>query len=172
MFRRGYWKVADVRGVPVRLHWTLPVGMLLLGGLSPVLWLALLVIVLLHEAGHALFVRRYGFTVLSLDVTGFGGMCRWAGFASERQRSVIAWGGVAAQALLLAAALLFVAVAGWPSSALGAALASAFVSTNALLIVLNLLPMRPFDGAEAWKLVRDLWSRRFGHGGSSRLGHR
>lgn len=167
MFEGGYLRLAVLRGVPLRVHWTLPVGLLLLGGLSPVSWVAFVAIVLLHEAGHAFVVRRYGFEVLAIDVTGFGGLCRWAGFASDHQRSVIAWGGVVAQAVLLVATLLFVLVAGWPTSWVGRSLAGAFIETNALLIGLNLLPFGPFDGAEAWRLPRR-WLERLRRGGGDR----
>jgi Zn-dependent protease len=153
MFQHGYFTVGRLRGVPIRLHWTLPVGALIFAGLSPVIWLAFAVIVLVHEGGHALLVRRYGYQVLSIDLTGFGGMCRWAGRPTLHERGVIAWGGVLAQALLLAVTVGVIAIVGWPTTALGASLAYAFTRTNAAIIVLNLLPMPPFDGAEAWSLV-------------------
>jgi Zn-dependent protease len=159
MLESGYWKIAEVRGVPVRLHWSLPVGMLLLGGLSPLFWVAFVALVLLHEAGHAFLVRRYGFRVLAIDITGFGGLCRWEGFASDHQRSVIAWGGVAAQALLLVVSLAVVLVFGWPSSWVGRSLASVFIQSNLLVMAINLLPFRPFDGAEAWQLPRRWYER-------------
>ena len=40
MFNSGYLTVGEVRGIRLRLHWTLPLGALLLGGLSPVAWVA------------------------------------------------------------------------------------------------------------------------------------
>ncbi|HZO12666.1 MAG TPA: hypothetical protein VFB62_05400 [Polyangiaceae bacterium] len=165
MFEHGYFRCGEIHGIPVRFHWTLPVGMLLFGGLSPAFWLAFVVLVLLHEAGHAFLVRRYGFLVTGIDVTGFGGLCRWVGRATDHQRSVIAWGGVGAQAVLLVASIVFVALFGWPASWLGRSLANAFIQTNALIMAINLLPFPPFDGAEAWKLLRrfkggDRW--RFG----------
>ena len=153
MFQYGYWTLGRVRGIPVRLHWTLPVGALIFAGFSPIIWLAFAVIVLLHEAGHAALVRRYGFRVLAIDLTGFGGMCRWSGQATAHERGVIAWGGVLAQTVLLLITVGLLAVVGWPTSALGASLAYTFTRTNAAIIVLNLLPMPPFDGAEAWSLV-------------------
>jgi Zn-dependent protease len=153
MFRNGYLPVAHWKGTPIRLHWTLPVGALLLGGLSPVFWVVFFGLVLVHEMGHAALVRRYGHQVLSLDVTGFGGMCRWAGQATDHERSVIAWGGVIAQAAVLIVAGLTVAILGWPQTWPLRQVTSVLIGTNALLIGLNLLPIPPFDGAQAWKLV-------------------
>jgi Zn-dependent protease len=165
MFETGYFEIGKVRGVPLRLHWTLPVGMLLLGGLSPLVWLAFTALVLAHEAGHALLVRRYRLHVLSIDLTGFGGATRWAGHATEHQKSVIAWGGVAAQAVLLVAALAAFVVAGPPTSSMGHALSSVFIRSNLFIIALNLLPMAPFDGADAWKLPARFIERLRGGGG-------
>jgi Zn-dependent protease len=164
MFKRGYFELGQLNigkygKVPLRIHWSAPVGALVLGGLSPVFWLAFFVIVLLHEVGHALLVRHYRLQVLSIDLTGFGGMCRWYGTPTARQRAIIAWGGVAAQALLLAVTLAAVLVFGYPQSGIGRQVANAFINTNAILIVLNLLPMPPFDGMEAWKLLTP-WFRR------------
>jgi Zn-dependent protease len=171
-FDGGYLQIATVRGIPIRLHWTLPVGMLVLGGFSPAIWLAFLVLILGHEAGHALLARRYGFRVENIDVTGFGGLCRWTGSATEHQRSVIAWGGVAAQAVLLVATLAVVLVAGWPTSWAGSAFVHVFTRTNAILMVLNLLPFAPFDGAQAWLLPRRWLERLRGGGPRFRLGQR
>src|SRR5690606_38943391 len=61
MLERGYFTLFSVCGVPVRAHWTLPLGALLLSGgrMAPGLWLGVLLVIALHEAGHALLVHRY-----------------------------------------------------------------------------------------------------------------
>ena len=68
---------------------------------------------------------------------------------------MVAWGGVSAQATLL-----IPAAAAW--SAAGSSLPNVlnlalFVFTyyNAALILLNLSPVVPFDGAAAWRLLRE-----------------
>lgn len=158
MFERGYLTLFRVRGVPVRAHWTLPLGALLLSGgrMAPGLWLGVLLVIALHEAGHALLVHRARLVNLGVDLTGFGGRCRWTGRPSEVQRSVIAWGGVLAQLALLIPALLVAWLAGPSESAFAAHLLEAFTRINAILIVLNLLPFQPLDGAEAWPLFGHL----------------
>lgn len=155
--RDGYLVVGHVRGVPIRVHWSMPLGALVLGGMSPAFWLAFFVIVLLHEGGHALLVRHYRHRVVSVDVTGLGGLCRWQGRATARERAVIAWGGVAAQAALLLVTGALVLVFGYPASGPLHTLASAFIRTNAFIILLNLVPIPPLDGAEAWTLVTRPW---------------
>jgi Zn-dependent protease len=126
--------------------------MVLREGFVPAAWAAFVVLILVHEIGHAVLVRRYGLSVLSIDVHGAGGVCRWAGHASEVDRAKIAWGGVVAQALLLVATTLMAPVA--PSHPLVLQVVQTWTATNVLVIALNLLPVRPFDGAEAWTLFR------------------
>lgn len=154
----GYLTIMRVRGVPVRLHWTLPLGALLFSGgrVAPGLWLGLVLVVALHEAGHALVVHRAGLVNLGVDLTGFGGRCRWAGYPSEIQRALVAWGGVLAQLALLVVTLVSVWIVGSPEAPFLSDLVHAFSTTNAILIALNLIPLKPFDGAEAWPLFGHL----------------
>lgn len=161
VFDRGYWEAFKIQGIPVRVHWTTPLGALVFGGLtfSPAFWGSFFLLVLVHELGHALFVRWRRHRVLSIEVTGFGGRCRWSGAASDRDRGIIAWGGVAAQGLLLVVTALVVAALGYPDSIAGRQIASAFLFTNGLLMAVNLLPVEPLDGAEAWRWVREEWQR-------------
>lgn len=157
----GYLTIARWHGVPLRFHWTVPLGAFLLGGMrfDPQFWLGFLVLVLVHEAGHALVVRACHRRVLAIDVHGAGGLCRWAGGASPMQRAAIAWGGVWAQMALAAGVLVFTAVHGLPDSRLGATFDEVFVDRNLWVIALNLLPFAPLDGAQAWALPGLLFQR-------------
>jgi Zn-dependent protease len=158
----GYLRLGRWGGAPVRAHWTIPVGAFFFGGgrVVPGFWAGFFLIVLIHELGHALVVRRSRCKVISIDVHGLGGVCRWAGEPTAIQRAKIAWGGVNAQmvALLFAAAALY--ALGRPEDPFGAQLAHAFTVGNVWLIGINLIPVPPLDGAEAWKLPRLLWNRR------------
>lgn len=155
MFTNGYWHVGKVNGVPVKLHWSTALGAAFFSGFqfAPAFWLAFIVLVLVHEFGHAWFVRRLGHRALSVEVMGFGGLCQWDGRRSTRlDRAVIAWGGVVFQALLLVATLAADWLLGPPSVLWQAQVLAAFTTTNLWLIGLNLLPIGPLDGAEAWKV--------------------
>lgn len=160
MLESGYLKLFSVRGIPVRAHWTLPLGALMLGGmrLSPGFWLGFVLIILLHELGHAYLVRRLNHHVVAVDITGFGGACRWQprGYASQLEHSIISWGGVLAQGLLLLGTVIALAVVGSPSSVFTAELVHAFTTTNIIIIVINLLPFPPLDGYQAWKIFGQL----------------
>ena len=161
MFDRGFLTLGTIRGMPIRVHWTMPVGALIFSGFSfaPAFWLGFFVLVLIHELGHAFFVRRFRHHVVSIEVTGFGGLCRWSGHATPFERAAIAWGGVAAQGILLALTFALVLALGSPTSRWTAELVHVFTTTNLWLIALNLLPIPPLDGAEAWPLVRHLGDR-------------
>lgn len=74
-----------------------------------------------------------------------------------RGSATIAWGGVAAQALLLAVAAP-VSSAGLLTDPFALRLLSVFTSTNLLLIGLNLLPIPLLDGSRAWSAI-PLWWR-------------
>jgi Zn-dependent protease len=155
MFRGGYLTVGRLRGIPIRLHWSLPVAAFVLSGfaLEPVLWAGFFGLVSLHELGHAAVARAAGQRVLSVEVTGLGGLCRWQGQATPTQRALIAWGGVFAQVIVLLAALLARGLFGPPSSRALLQLLDVAIYTNLFLIAFNLLPLQPLDGAEAWPLA-------------------
>jgi hypothetical protein len=159
MFERGSLTIARLWGIPIRAHWTLPLGALVFGGfrIAPGFWLGFFLLVLIHELGHAFLVKANRLNVVAIDVSGFGGLCHWSGYATDRQRGAIAWGGVLAQALLLVVTFGLFMFVGRPHSAFLAELTSVFLYTNVYLIALNLLPIPPLDGAEAWRFVGNLF---------------
>ena len=156
MLERGTLRVASYRGAPILLHWSLILGLLAFSNFSfvPGFWVGFTVLILLHELGHAYLVRRLGFNVEAVVVHGFGGFCSWHGQASRLEHSVIAWGGVLAQALLLLGTLGYVQVMGPPTSSFGFLLEDAWIRANLWIMALNLLPIAPLDGKEAWQIFR------------------
>jgi Zn-dependent protease len=158
---RGYLEVARWGGAPVRLHWTLPLGALVfsMGRFAPGAILGFVLVVLIHEVGHALVVRRHRLRVLAIDVHALGGVCHWQGDATPIVRARIAWGGVNAQLVAFGAAVLALWALGDPTTRFTADLAHAFTTMNMWMVALNLVPVRPLDGAEAWKLPALLRAR-------------
>jgi Zn-dependent protease len=153
-FENGYLHIGEVLGAPVRLHWSIPIGAVVLGRFRfvPWFWAAFLVLVLIHELGHAIMVRAAKARVLSIDAHGAGGVCWWQGDVSDIWRALIAWGGVLAQAVVLACAYAWLVFVGYPTTSIGAGFADAFTNSNLWLIAINLIPIPGFDGAEAWRL--------------------
>ncbi len=158
----GSWTVARPFGVPVRIHWSVPLFAFFAGGfaLAPGAWLAYLLLILVHEAGHAFVVRRVGARALALDVLGFGGLCWWEGEVTPIQRACIAWGGIWAQLVVLAVTGVCVLFLGRPSSPFANDMVTVALTSNLWLIGMNLLPIPPLDGKDAWSLF-PLLRRRF-----------
>ena len=139
--------LARVRGVAIRAHWSLPLGLFFFsfgGGLVAAAGVMLLV--LIHELGHAVVVVRLGYRVRALTLHAFGGECDWEGTPTEREEAEIALAGPFAQLVVLGLALV--------APRLPWDIRDVLVGRNALLIALNLLPIGPFDGATAIGLLR------------------
>ncbi len=170
MMESGFWTVGTFRGVPVRLHWSIAVGAYVFGGFRfiPAYWAGFVLLILLHEIGHALLVQRYHLGVSEIVIHGAGGYCRHERAASSWQDSVIAWGGVLAQAVVYVIAVVVGRLAAPVTSPAAYQLLYLFTATNIWLICVNLLPIEPLDGKQAWalfpQLIRRLRSGRRGGG--------
>src|SRR5450432_4035321 len=161
-YEAGYLTLGRLRGAPVRIHWSAPLGAFFFGQFRfvPGFWLAFVGLILAHEIGHALMVVTAGARVRGIDVTGIGGECRFDGDVTPMRRALIAWGGVLAQLVVLVVAGAMLMVFGSPESAFLADVAYACTFYNLTLMALNLLPFGPLDGREAWKIVPLLRARR------------
>lgn len=101
-------------------------------------------------------------TTVAIELSGIGGLCLWQGSPSPIQRAFIAWGDVLAQGALYGVAYtLDIGMQPLSSSSLAKFLVPLF-GVNVFLIVINLIPIRPLDGAEAWPIV-PLLARRAGN---------
>lgn len=159
VFRTGLWTIGRWRGVPIRLHWSIPIGALFFGHFEfvPGFWLGFVLLVLFHELGHAYLAHRRRLGVLEVQVHGLGGVCVHES-GTPFDNSIVAWGGVLAQTLFLIPAYAiatFVPV----TNIYAAQLLWAFTTTNLWLIALNLIPIEPLDGGKAWQLPK-LWRAR------------
>jgi len=151
---RACFHLFSLRGVPIYLHATLPLGLALVSQFSfrPLTWLALVVIVLIHEMGHAVLLAGYKLPVLHIVVHGFGGEVQTVDSINPWQRAVVAWGGVLAQVLLFVAVTLSLGLGVWPSGAITTDLYSTLTATNLLIAAFNLLPLGNLDGRQAWRV--------------------
>lgn len=158
---RGWWTVGRLRGAPIRLHWSLPLGALVWSGFSfaPAFWLAFALLILVHELGHALLVLRHGLGLSEIAVHGAGGYCQHERAGSRYEESTVAWGGVLGQLALFVVVQLLALALGRPQSVYGAQAFHVLTTTNLWLVALNLVPVEPLDGARAWPLLGMLVSR-------------
>lgn len=153
----GHWQDA-----PVRLHWTiLPFAFIITGfKYHPVYIVAYLGLIFIHEMGHAIVVRFYNFKVHELLIHGFGGSCFWSGFATKFQESLIAWAGIIAQVIIFLFFNFSPYFIDFPKNSITESIFYVFIGPNLFIILINLLPIEPFDGAQAWKIfspLRDLF---------------
>ncbi len=158
----NYWQLGSWRRTPVAMHWTVllvpPWLYLLFWDLLATLVgsLAFFALLVVHELGHVFVLRRRRIPVESVTLYGLHGETRY-GFASPRDESLVAWGGVAAQllVLVLAVAAAYLMPASIPAlvSAILGPLYFIFVKVNIILMVVVLLPIGPFDGRAAWAAI-------------------
>jgi stage IV sporulation protein FB len=150
----GWWSVGKVRGVPIRIHWSALLGALFFSGFrfAPGYWLGFVLVILVHELGHAAVVKITRQRVHGVTIHGMGGECQWSGNATPIQRSCIAWGGVWGQLALFVLVLPFSGLLAMSLGRMGAELAYALTYSSLILAAINLIPFGPLDGVEAWKL--------------------
>lgn len=161
---RACLRVGAVGGAPIYLNVTLPIAFAVVGGLkvAPLAWAALAIIVVVHEAGHAILLRRYHLPVAHVLFHGLGGEVATGAWLSPWQRAVVAWGGVLGQLVLAGGMLLYATLFPIPPGSASHEFFADLAGLNLLLGACNLLPLRGLDGAEAWSIVR-LGFLRFKH---------
>ena len=162
--RRDDWQLGTWGRIPVSMHWTV---------LLSAAWLyiifqdvvstligcvGMVVLMLAHEYGHVLALRRRRLAVTSIQLFGVHGQTTYNEYAAKGNDAiVVAWAGVAAQALIMVLALAanaFVPFEAVPfSHVVWGPLYFMFVKFNVFLMIVALLPIGPFDGHDAWKVI-------------------
>lgn len=159
---RGSWWLGKWRGIPIALHWTVLLGLpwflyqtrSVTGTL--VAFAAFLFLLLAHELGHAVVAVWRGVGVAHIQLLFLHGRCAIDQPDYEEDDVLIAWGGVAAQfvVLVIALAVNFLLPTVSPVAYFWAAPAlSVLIETNILIMIFNLIPLAPFDGAVAWRAL-------------------
>lgn len=162
---QGYLLLGRIRLIPIRIHWTAPLGAFLFGRFEivPAFWVAFLALILIHELGHAVAVRLSRAQVTMIDLDGAGGLCHWRGTVGAFRRAFISWGGVLGQLLAFGAAHAILVVFGPPVDEYQAQVADVYTRANLWLAAFNLIPIRHLDGAKAWKILpllyHHVWAR-------------
>lgn len=152
-------------GVPVHLHWSV-----LLGGFLPCVYvgfnmidipffiLAFILLVGVHEFGHAIAAKILGLRVYEVQINISGGHCRFEQPPTIWRALLVTSAGIFAQILLFLAAMIYVIVFGYESSRVMNCFVLVFTFLNALMILVNLVPAKIFaglstDGLILWKLT-------------------
>ena len=110
-----------------------------------------------HEFGHVAVARWRGVYVEEIELFGMHGETSLGLKRTQVDDVLIAWGGVAAQLVVL----LIAFAAYYPLAAIGNYWVALIVSPifavltewNIFLIIIALLPLGPLDGQTAWKAI-------------------
>ena len=163
--RRDDWQLGTWGRIPVSMHWTVllsaawlyiifqDVASTLIG------CVAMLFLMLVHEYGHVLALRRRKLGVTSIQLFGVHGETTYNEYAAKGNDAiVVAWAGVAAQAVVMVVTLVaapFAPLDGMPYPVLlvWSTLYFMFVKYNVFLMIVALLPIGPFDGHAAWQVI-------------------
>ena len=168
---RSSWRLGRWRGVPISLHWTVLIGLPWFyyetRGFADtaIAFVGFFFLILIHELGHAAAARWRGLEVESIRLFFIHGTCSTEEPDYELDDVLIAWGGVAAQFVVLvvafSAGLLLPTVSPF-AHGLASPLLRVLTEVNLFIMIVNLIPIAPFDGAKAWRILpilRERWER-------------
>jgi len=167
---RSRWQLGRWRGIPLSLHWTVFIGipwfLYQTRSVSDtgVAFFAFFFLLLAHELGHAAVARWRQVEVHEIQLFFLHGNCSHELPDYELDDVLIAWGGVAAQFVVLVIALgadVLLATLSPFAGALASPLLRVLIGTNVFIMIVNLIPVAPLDGAKAWRIVPILaeWGR-------------
>jgi stage IV sporulation protein FB len=159
---QSHWQLGTWRRIPVSMHWTvllvfvwlyLIFGDLLTTAIASAAFFSLLVV---HEFGHVAVLRARRISVESIELSGLHGRTSH-GWASAPDEILVAWGGVAAQLVVLLLAVAAGYLLDLRTSPVAATIVGpilfVFTRVNFFLMLVALLPIGPFDGHAAWAVI-------------------
>jgi Zn-dependent protease len=159
---RARWQLGQWHGVPISLHWTVFIGIpwflwqtrsLVDTGVA---FVAFFFLLLAHELGHAAVARWRRVEVDHIQLFFLHGYCAHEPPDYELDDVLIAWGGVVAQLAVLVIAFgadVLLATFAPVAQVLVSPLLRVLIGTNAFIIIFNLIPVAPLDGAKAWRIL-------------------
>ncbi len=168
----GSWKLGQLAGVQVQIHWTFLLLPLVIAGstwtsagaaaavAAVVFVLAIFGCVILHELGHALAARRFGIQTRDITLLPIGGVARLQRMPRQPlQELVIALAGPAVNVLIAALLLGTLRMQGYTLAQtlslelLQTSFLTRLMWANVILVLFNLLPAFPMDGG---RVVRSI----------------
>lgn len=162
-------KLATYFGIPIRVHFTFPLILILFGiegwahggwrdaGWGMLFVLVIFACVVLHEMGHSLQARRYGVVVRDIVLLPIGGMARAERIPeSPREEIVVAISGPLVNFTIAG----IIALVKWPLGSpilAGEDFFSNLLIVNLALGIFNLIPAFPMDGGRILRGLLALW---------------
>ena len=156
-----------IKGVKVYVHWSVFLIILIVllnAGRKPLLTLVGIVsylsVLLVHETGHLIAAQWRGSYVEEIRLYPIHGKCIFQTPWSRFDHQVIAWGGVAAQAVVGVPLVLWIAFLGYTRFEAINAILAILGGFSLCVAVFNLLPLRGLDGSIAWGIIPEWFRRR------------
>lgn len=155
-----------VMGIPVKIHFSivLAVIVLVLVGFSDkflsIGGFSLILIMLIHELGHAWLAKKNDLAVYSIELYLFFGFCHYQDDEYDYKNYIVSWGGVLAQLFVFIPAFL---ISYFFSEFLPENINIILFfmgGVNLITALFNLLPIQPLDGASCWKSIPIFFSKR------------
>jgi Zn-dependent protease len=163
--RQDYWSLGTWGRIPVSMHWTVLLSFawlyIIFFDVVAMLFgaIALFALFVAHEYGHVFVLRRRRIAVTGIALFGIHGETSYNEYAAKgNDATAAAWGGVAAQGVVLLLALAagaFIPFAQVPfGQTVWAPMHLVLTKINIFLMIIALLPIGPFDGHAAWKVFK------------------
>jgi Zn-dependent protease len=175
---RRFILAGRIDGIPIHIHWSLlalsslivvsSLGSLAHAVGAVVALLAYFASMLLHEWGHVFFARRHLCTVYGIELYPLVGVTRLQLPPTRYAHCVVAWGGLLFQAAVGLPMVAWIKLVGYTPIEVLNAFMAVFGFLSILMIVLNLVPIPPLDGATAWGIVPLLLHRQASGRGRTR----
>lgn len=160
----GSFFITEIRGVPIRLHFTALFLIPWIFAQVPNLLVTLIICVLilgsvgLHELGHTIVSQRYGVDVQDIILTPVGGVARLRGLPDDPRHEIrIALAGPYVSLFLAVAS--FILTLGVTRLGLTSFPFGLLAVLNLMLFLFNLLPSFPMDGG---RVLRGVLSQKMG----------
>lgn len=169
---RGAVRLLRIGGVPVFLHWSSVAGGLALSagsGFDPrvIPWtiLGYMLVIMAHEAGHALAARSVGLQVYAIRLRGLGGRCLVQAPGRARDAFFVYSAGLAAQLMLFGFAMFWLHRPHTHAGPASAGLFFTFIAGNAFTFLSSLWPSTSREGLQSdgrvlLNLALDRWRGR------------
>lgn len=170
------WKIGEFAGIGVYIHatfllligWVALAGWLqertLAGALGSVAFiLALFLVVVLHEYGHALTARKFGIKTRDITLLPIGGVARLERMPDDpKQELWVALAGPAVNVVIAIVLFVWLAATGAVQSlgtaaVTGGSFLARLMMVNVVLALFNMIPAFPMDGG---RVVRALLAMR------------
>ena len=153
-------KFLKIFGAPVQVHWSAlaAMGLLFVVSIKSPLYAVITICsyfgtILLHEAGHAYFVRRMGYRIRNIQLGLLHGTCTFDAPYDLREECIIAWGGVAAQLIVAIPLIVLSLTTPLDRLPLTGPIVLFLGYISVIIALFNLTPMMNLDGVKAWQLI-------------------